>query len=345
MGTGLRKWEEGGTNRVALHAVVGALTGGASGAVGAAAASAAAPTIDQLQGQLQSKLETAGLSPEAAKALSGVVGGGAAAAVGAAASGGSTAGGATAFNADMNNRQLHPSEKALLKTKAAEFADKLKKDGYSAMTEERALAILAEQADNRIDETQAKRLDTTTMDDALKAQAQKYLNQIGSAGGTYDDGRGNQIRYFTNTTASGERRIQDYKNPNINAEPHVPAVDYVTVQGGGLGLGGATTVNLHNGEVFVGGSKSNISSGASASVTLGRMLDAPPEFVTRGAAVSNMLGGASAQTTVCAGGICAAVNQSIGKPGERPTAIEIGFGTPGVSTGVGVSLPVPGTRK
>jgi hypothetical protein len=245
----------------------------------------------------------------------------------------------------MNNRQLHPSEKALLKTKAAEFADKLKKDGYSAITEERALAILTEQADNRIDETQAKRLDTTTMDDALKAQAQKYLNQIGSAGGTYDDGRGNQIRYFTNTTASGERRIEDYKNPNINAEPHVPAVDYVTVQGGGLGLGGATTVNLHNGEVFVGGSKSNISKGAGGSVTLGRMLDAPPKETERGDAVSDMLRGASAQTSVCVGGVCAGVNQSIAKPGERPTAVEIGIGTPGISTGIGVSLPVPGTRK
>jgi filamentous hemagglutinin len=173
-----------------------------------------------------------------------VVGGGAAAAVGAVASGGSTAGGATAFNADMNNRQLHPSEKALLKTKAAEFADKLKKDGYSAITEERALAILTEQADNRIDETQAKRLDTTTMDDALKAQAQKYLNQIGSAGGTYDDGRGNQIRYFTNTTASGERRIEDYKNPSINAEPNVPGIDYVTVQGRAFGKSTGMTINV-----------------------------------------------------------------------------------------------------
>jgi filamentous hemagglutinin len=240
---------------------------------------------------------------------------------------------------------LHPEEKRLLKAKASDFADKLRQAGYGAMTEERALAILTEQAENRVDETQANRTDTETMDDNLKAEARKYINQISSPAGTYDDGRGNQIKYFTNTTASGDRRVEDDKNPNINAVPHVPAVDYVTVQGGGLGLGGAATVNMHNGEVFLGPSKSNISSGAGGSVTVGRMLDDPPEFVTRGNAVSNMLGGASAQTAVCAAGLCVGVNQSIGKPGERPTAVEIGFGTPGVSTGVGVSLPVPGTKK
>jgi filamentous hemagglutinin len=44
--------------------------------------------------------------------------------VGAAASGGSTAGGATAFNADMNNRQLHPSEKQRIKDLAKGDAQK-----------------------------------------------------------------------------------------------------------------------------------------------------------------------------------------------------------------------------
>ena len=82
-----------------------------------------------------------------AKVIASLASGATAAGIGAAASGGSTAGAATAFNADMNNRQLHPDEKNLLKKKAAEFADKLRKEGYSAMTEERALAILTEQAD------------------------------------------------------------------------------------------------------------------------------------------------------------------------------------------------------
>jgi len=342
---GIAAWNEGGASRVALHALVGGLTGGAAGAVGAGTASAAAPSIDELQGKLQDGLKSAGLGESAAKVIASLASGATAAGIGAAASGGSTAGAATAFNADMNNRQLHALEKNLLKTKAAEFAEKLKKDGYTSMTEDRALAILTEQVENRIDETQAKRLDTATMDDALKAQAQKYLNQIGSATGTYDDGRGNQIKYFTNTTASDQRRIEDYKNPSINAEPNVPAADYVTVQGGGLGVSGATSVNLHNGEVFVGGSKSYITPGVGGSITFGRMLDAPPLDASRGDAASNMLGGASAQSAVCAGGLCLGINQSIAKPNERPTAVEFGVGTPGVSAGVGVSIPVPGTKK
>jgi filamentous hemagglutinin len=170
--SGIDAWKEGGTSLVALHAVVGGLTGGVQGAVGAGAASAAAPTIDQLQGQLQSKLETAGLSPEAAKALSGVVGGGAAAAVGAAASGGSTAGGATAFNADMNNRQLHPSEKQRIKELAADKA-RTTCQGNSDCEKQTNLYwsdMLERAADGRVD-TQ----------EAIKNQA--YYNQIVTAAG------------------------------------------------------------------------------------------------------------------------------------------------------------------
>jgi filamentous hemagglutinin len=116
------KWDEGGAYRVAAHTVVGGLTGGAAGAVGAGAASAAAPGIEQLQGQLKAALKDAGMNDSAANVIAGVAGGTTAAAVGAAASGGSTAGGATAFNADMNNRQLHPSEKQRIKDLAEEKA-------------------------------------------------------------------------------------------------------------------------------------------------------------------------------------------------------------------------------
>ncbi|PUE12944.1 hemagglutinin repeat-containing protein [Limnohabitans sp. T6-20] len=120
------KWEEGGTNRIALHAVVGGLTGGVQGAVGAGAASAAAPGIDPLQGQLKAALKDAGMNDSAANVIAGLAGGGAAAAVGAAASGGSTAGGATAFNADMNNRQLHSTEVQKAKELAAKSGGKYK---------------------------------------------------------------------------------------------------------------------------------------------------------------------------------------------------------------------------
>jgi filamentous hemagglutinin len=108
---GIDAWKEGGTNRVALHTVVGGLTGGAAGAVGAGSASAAAPSIDALQTQLQQGLQSAGLGESASKVIASLTAGTTAAGIGAAASGGSVAGGATAFNADMNNRQLSLPER------------------------------------------------------------------------------------------------------------------------------------------------------------------------------------------------------------------------------------------
>jgi filamentous hemagglutinin len=117
---GMAAWEEGGKNRVALHVLVGGLTGGVQGAVGAGAASVAAPKLEELQAGLKTALKDAGLGDSAANLISGLAGGATAATIGAAASGGSTAGAATAFNADMNNRQLHPDERR----KAADLARK-----------------------------------------------------------------------------------------------------------------------------------------------------------------------------------------------------------------------------
>jgi filamentous hemagglutinin len=123
---GIEAWKEGGTNRVALHAVVGGLTGGAAGAVGAGAASAAAPVLDDLQGRLQQGLQKAGLGEDASKLIGSLASGTAAAGIGATASGGSVSGGATAFNADMNNRQLSLPERQKAKDLAAKSEGKYK---------------------------------------------------------------------------------------------------------------------------------------------------------------------------------------------------------------------------
>jgi filamentous hemagglutinin len=72
-------WKEGGTARVAAHAIVGGLTGGnLSGALGAGVSAASMPVIGQA-------IDESTLPKE----LKGVIGGIAAAAIGAAASGGS----------------------------------------------------------------------------------------------------------------------------------------------------------------------------------------------------------------------------------------------------------------
>jgi hypothetical protein len=88
------------------------------GAVGAGAASAASPQIEQLQEQLTAALQAAGLGDGAANLIASLASGATAATIGGAAGG--TAGAATAFNADMNNRQLHPDERK----RAADLAKK-----------------------------------------------------------------------------------------------------------------------------------------------------------------------------------------------------------------------------
>ncbi|UWE18232.1 hemagglutinin repeat-containing protein [Herbaspirillum huttiense] len=88
------KWKEGGAYRAGAHSAIGLLAGGVSGALGAAASSALMPDIAE-------QIKKLGLPPvvESAVALA------AAAGVGAAVGGG--AGAASAYNVDLNNRQLH----------------------------------------------------------------------------------------------------------------------------------------------------------------------------------------------------------------------------------------------
>jgi hypothetical protein len=102
-----QKWDEGGTYRVLAHTVIGGLTGGVQGAAGASAAALYANAINKATADL----------PEGVR---NVVGAAIASGLGAAVGG--TAGAATAFNEDTNNRQLHVSEIEKLKRKAAELA-------------------------------------------------------------------------------------------------------------------------------------------------------------------------------------------------------------------------------
>lgn len=107
------KWEEGGAYRVALHTAAGALSGGVGGAAGALTTASAAPLLGDLQSATQKALQDAGLDAGTAKAVAQGVAGLTAAGIGAAAGGAQGAGMAVAV--DINNRQLHPDEKARIK--------------------------------------------------------------------------------------------------------------------------------------------------------------------------------------------------------------------------------------
>lgn len=93
---------------------------------------ASAPTLNKIQDQVQSSLEASGLSKSVAEGLSGFVTTAAAFGIGNTI-GGNTSTGRISANIDMNNRQLHIDEIAMLKKEAAKLATQngqMSRDGY-----------------------------------------------------------------------------------------------------------------------------------------------------------------------------------------------------------------------
>ncbi|WP_431112267.1 hemagglutinin repeat-containing protein [Variovorax paradoxus] len=106
------KWDEGGEYRVAAHMGAGLLSGGVAGALGAGASATLMPRIGDAIDQM-------GLETPVAQALGAVT----AAAIGGIAGG--TAGAVSAVSVDVNNRQLHPTERQLIGKLAADKAKQL----------------------------------------------------------------------------------------------------------------------------------------------------------------------------------------------------------------------------
>jgi hypothetical protein len=105
-----KRWGEGGVYRGALHSAIGGMAFGTAGAVGNAAGTV-------ITAAMPKALDGLGITdPTARNMLTNV----AVTLAGAAA--GSTGGAAAAFNADANNRQLHPDEGRYIKAKAAAWA-------------------------------------------------------------------------------------------------------------------------------------------------------------------------------------------------------------------------------
>ena len=139
--TEAEKWDEGGAYRIALHTVLGGLSGGLQGALGAGSVAGVAPLLDQLQDNILTVLKDAGVGDTVAKAAAQLIAQGTAAGVGGVASGGSVTGAGSAFNVDVNNRQLHPKEIDWIKANASRYAAQ-----NPGMTVQEAESILAQQA-------------------------------------------------------------------------------------------------------------------------------------------------------------------------------------------------------
>ena len=105
------KWKDGGAYRAALHLAIGGMSFGAPGALGAGAGQAVLNVMDNA---FFAKLGIT--DPTAINLLK------SAAVTMAGATAGSTGGAAAAFNADANNRQLHPKEIEIIRREAHKFA-------------------------------------------------------------------------------------------------------------------------------------------------------------------------------------------------------------------------------
>ncbi len=193
------KWAEGGFYRSLAHAAIGGLAGGATGAAGAGVAALAADALNTLTQDL----------PQSARS---VVGAAVAAGIGAAAGG--TTGAATAFTADLNNRQLHPSEIQWIKDNAKRFAEQ------QSISEIEAEKRLAQQAFRQVQFGVEGVIDTI---------AQAFLRQAGQQllpGDLFIPGQNVGYMFY----ATPEQKA----NPNMYAVPLVQdpvALDFYAQNG------------------------------------------------------------------------------------------------------------------
>ncbi|MET3496345.1 hypothetical protein ABIC90_003406 [Variovorax boronicumulans] len=105
-------WKEGGGYRILAHTAVGGLSGGVGGALGAGVSSALMPRIGDAIADMGLPSPVAqAVGAATAAAIGGIVGG--------------TSGATSAFSIDINNRQLHPTERQLISKLAADKAKQL----------------------------------------------------------------------------------------------------------------------------------------------------------------------------------------------------------------------------
>ena len=178
-----KKWGEGGTYRIALHTVTGALTGGLTGAAGAGAAASAAPLLDSLQAAAEQALTQQGLGSSTVKAIAQGLAEATALGLGAAVGGSSAA--VSALVVDTNNRQLHPDEAKLIRDNASKYA------ALKGISVEQAKTELTEQALRQIDSAWAAR----TTDNQAASNFLQDISKTATAtqnlgGGTLFDARG-----------------------------------------------------------------------------------------------------------------------------------------------------------
>ncbi len=196
------QWDEGGAYRVALHTAAGALAGGVGGALGAGASAALMPHLGQA-------IEELGLPAPVAQALGAVT----AAAIGNIAGG--TAGAASGYSVDINNRQLHPDERAWLRENRARIAQEARASNpaaFAGLDDQTVIKLVDQMASVNLDDQATQsllaRFKGTNFEPAMGAIRANLLNDAQNL--VFVDNSGETLRMFTNTTVT---RGGDINNP------------------------------------------------------------------------------------------------------------------------------------
>lgn len=339
---GMDAWKEGGIARAEMQAAGAALVTGLAGgnavggAAGAAIASIASGKLNELSGAIADANPTGSASVN--QALGNIVSNAIATAAGGAIGG--NAGAVAGYDVDLYNRQLHPDEQKVIHDLANGDADKehrLEAAGCALVQ------CAAQYAPGTADYAKYSALQNEGAGYTAEQNQLKNYNgtlfSAGTYGGMVQQTSGSSLFRYSASDAQADMSSMQ----SAMAVQRPGSIDYLTVQGGGLGVGGAMTINLHNGNVYMSGSGSvPVIPGASI---VGGMVTSNPGLPMnqRGANTDGFLVGASAGGGVCAYGICAGVNQAIG----GSTAFEVGVGAGGTTkvpnlsgySGVGYGFP------
>ncbi|MDT6962782.1 hemagglutinin repeat-containing protein [Cupriavidus sp. SZY C1] len=318
-------WKEGGDYRAALHAAGGAMIAGLgggnalAGAVGAGASSLAAGKLASLGQSVAEGVGSgnAGLDEAIGNLAANVLAGG----IGAAVGGGS--GAATGANVDRFNRQLHPDEREWAKENAKEFAEFYAERAGREITEEQAQSMLLASGYRLVDGMASKGLS----DELLPIE---FIGQF--AGSMFSATPTEYNNPFLHGNESGsltpEQKALPGATPAINP-------DYTSAVGAGAGLLGNATVNLRNSQPYLGAGGA-VPLAPSGSFVWGFIFNKKGDPAE---ATDRFLDGASYVGGGCFG-VCLNVNKSIG----GSYALELGFGSPGILLGTGVSKPIGKSR-
>lgn len=224
---------------------------------------------------------------------------------------------------DRFNRQLHPDEREWAKENAKEFAEFYAERAGREITEEQAQSMLLASGYRLVDGMASKGLSGELL-------PIEFIGQF--AGSMFSATPTEYNNPFLHGNESGsltpEQKALPGATPAINP-------DYTSAVGAGAGLLGNATLNLRNSQPYLGAGGA-VPLAPSGSFVWGFIFNKKGDPAE---ATDRFLDGASYVGGGCFG-VCLNVNKSIG----GSYALELGFGSPGISLGTGVSKPIGKSR-